>query len=138
MRKKNFAIKREQRQARLDSAERKQSQDRKAGLKEKEENSSELSVSCFMILGLYLRDKRRDTLSCRKSNRSLYCLPQTTKRPKKVFLFRIASTLSLQFVVGFYVLIELYHGSLDIRREPEVAYTKCEDTKYTPTDEGEI
>ena len=31
----NFAIKREQRQVRLDSAEREQSQDRKAGLNEK-------------------------------------------------------------------------------------------------------
>lgn len=33
--KENFAIKREQRQVKLDSAEREQSQDRKAGLKEK-------------------------------------------------------------------------------------------------------
>ena len=37
MRKQNFASKREQRQAYLDSAEREQSQDRKAGLKEKGE-----------------------------------------------------------------------------------------------------
>ena len=51
----------------------------------KEENSSELSVSRFLNPGLSLQDKRRDTLSCRKSNRSLYCLPQTTKRPRKVF-----------------------------------------------------
>ena len=35
MRKENFASKREQRQAYLDSAEREQSQDRKAGLNEK-------------------------------------------------------------------------------------------------------
>ena len=38
--KKNFAIKREQRQVKLDSAEREQSQDRKAGLKEKGERMS--------------------------------------------------------------------------------------------------
>ena len=39
--KENFAIKREQRQARLDSAEREQSQDRKAGLKERQERRKE-------------------------------------------------------------------------------------------------
>ena len=68
--------------------------------------------------------------------RPVICLQEACT--KSVAVLYSISTLSLQFVVGFYLLIELYHGSLNIRCEPEVTYAKGEDTQYTPTDEGEI
>ena len=68
--------------------------------------------------------------------RPIICLQEACTK-SKVLLYSI-STFSLQFVVGFYLLGELYHGSLNVRCEPEVAYAKGEDTQYAPTDEGEI
>ena len=56
MRSENFAIKRGQRQAKIDSAEREQSQDCKAGLNEKQEPTQEARTEAKLAL-IMLSDK---------------------------------------------------------------------------------